>query len=84
MAYAYLDKYNILHVVKDEKTAKEYSGNGKHVKTDIANRGGYPCLLKEVVTYSASEAYVDGNKGNGKKIKMSECREIEALYKQLM
>ena len=84
MAYAYLDKYNILHVVSNEGTAKENSKNGKYVKTDVANRGGYPCQLKEVVVYSQSEAYVDGNRGNGKKIKLSECKEIEALYKQLV
>ncbi|PHV69786.1 hypothetical protein CS063_13795 [Sporanaerobium hydrogeniformans] len=84
MSYGYLDKYGILHVVSDEGTAKTYAKNGKYVKTDVANRGGYPCLLKEVVVYSQSEAYIEGNRGDGKKIRLSECKDIEALYKQLI
>ena len=82
MSYAYLDKYGILHVVDNEETAKTYAKNGKYVKTDIPNKGGYPCKLEEVVVYSQSEAYVDGNRGDGKKIKLP--KDIEALYKQLI
>lgn len=42
--YAYLDQYEILHVVSDEQTAKDYSGNGKVEEIDFAHGGGYPTI----------------------------------------
>lgn len=44
MAFAYFDKYDVLHVVDSKQTAEQY-GNGKFVECDIPNGGGYPKVL---------------------------------------
>jgi len=41
--FAYLDRYGVLHVVKDEKTAREYSG-GNVEQIDFEYGGGYPVV----------------------------------------
>ena len=51
--FAYIDKGGIMHVVKEEKTAKEYSANGKFVETEIDAANGYPVVHgKAVIVYS--------------------------------
>jgi len=41
VGYAYLDKYQILHVVSSKKTAKEYCAFGSVVSTKLPYKGGY-------------------------------------------
>lgn len=42
MAYAYIDKYGILHAVKDEGTAKQYAANNNVVRIERESVNGYP------------------------------------------
>lgn len=81
MSYAYLDEYGVLHAVEDEKTAKEFSGNGKVVSDPIACEGGYPVVDGQVIVYEDGKAYVDGNERNGRVI--STPLVIEQILEQL-
>lgn len=80
--YAYLDKAGIMHVVSDEKTAKEYSKTGKCVKTEIKATGGYPVAYveeikreDEVIVYSGTDMKIDAHGARIKPI-----AELAALY----
>jgi hypothetical protein len=87
MAYAYQDKYGILHVVDDEKIAKESAG-GRVVQTDIPHAGGYPQVpngdeMDSLIVYSYGSAYVGGNEKNGRKVSLSSYPAVQALYQAL-
>ncbi len=79
--YAYLDSAMIMHVVKDEKTAKDYCEHGNIVPTEIPCGGGYPIVGNdEIIVYSETEMKFDAH---GKLIKDAEKKypHISALYK---
>ncbi len=61
MSYAYLDKYQILHIVDTEAMAQEFA-SGKIVTTDIANAGGYPINENNahIIVYVAEGKYKVG------------------------
>lgn len=60
MSYAYLDQYQILHVVDSEATAKQYA-SGKVVPTSIPNGEGYPEHEgRHVIVYTAKGEYKIG------------------------
>ena len=72
--YAYLDRGNILHITKDEKTAKQYGG-GKYLETSVAYKGGYPIAGHDkqgepinLIIYGVEEAYRGGNASTGEKV----------------
>ena len=55
--FAYLDKYQILHVVDDKTTAKKYA-SGKIVETEIKASAGYPeARGNHVIVYAADKKY---------------------------
>ncbi len=83
--YAYLDKGNILHIVKEERTAKKFAKNGKYIETDVKSLNGYPYEGgNDIVVYSLDEAYINGNKVDGKKVDLKEYKSTYELYKNLM
>lgn len=91
--YAYITKAGILKVVdKDTEAAKEYSINGKYVKTTIEYKGGYPVITynnkrQTVVVYGLDFAVVGNNSSktkNGTKIDLKLYPEIYNLYKECM
>jgi hypothetical protein len=87
MAFAYKDEYGILHVVGDQKTAKQFASSAV-VETDIRNEGGYPRVsvgdhASALVVYGNGDAYVDGNERNGRKVSLSNFPEVEKVYEQL-
>lgn len=54
--FAYLDSGKVLHISTDEKTAKQFSFNGKFEKVNFRNAGGYPVVYigdkeEELVIY---------------------------------
>ncbi|MNW28102.1 hypothetical protein D3C74_49140 [compost metagenome] len=56
--YAYLDKYEILHVVDEKAVAEKYTGNGKIEPIDFPNDYGYPTVEvhgrpEQIVVYTA-------------------------------
>lgn len=54
--FAYLDKGGILHISGNESVAKEYSRNGKAVKTEHPAGGGYPIVNgEEIIAYSETK-----------------------------
>ena len=68
MAYAYRDKYGILHCVKSKALADRYA-KGKVVKYDGACEGGYPTLDGlAIFDYGNGEIYYGGNRGSGGKL----------------
>lgn len=73
--FAYLDTAKILHITKDEKTAKSHSFNGKFIETEFPAKGGYPVDGKGnfYVVYSETE------EKHGRKIPV----EIAGLYSKL-
>lgn len=76
--FAYIDKCGIMHVVKEEKTAKQYSGNKKVVETDIEAENGYPVVNgKQVIVYDEETMKYDAK---GKKIEP--VAELAELYKK--
>ena len=85
MDYAYLDKYGILHIAGLE-AAMEHAKDGVYTATDVPNQGGYPIVelpggrTSTIVVYSYHEAYVDGNKTEGKRVKLEDYPEVKALY----
>ena len=85
MAYAYLDKYDILHVVDDKEVAELAAKGGNYVTTTIANANGYPTAGgKPVFLYAAEKkAFIGGNKNSGKKYDYTENNELMGLLKQL-
>lgn len=92
--YAYITKAGILKVVdKDTEAAKEYSINGKYVKTTIECKGGYPVITYDnkrvtVAVYSLDFAVIDNGKNkktkDGTKIDLKLYPEIYELYKACM
>ncbi len=76
--YGYLDKANILHIVEKEKTAKEFSKNGKVIETEIEAERGFPVHNGRCVkVYSETEMKYDAQ-GNTIEI----IPELAELYKQ--
>lgn len=83
--YAYLDKGNILHVVTEEETAKNYAVGGKYQVTSLKSDMGYPVENGErLVVYGLEEAYSKGNAGDGIKIDLRKYPGILDLYKSLL
>jgi hypothetical protein len=74
MAYAYRDKYGILHCTEHKNTAEKYAA-GNIVAYDGPCQGGYPVLDDgvEIFDYGAGEVYVGGNRGNG--ARLEDCSE---------
>lgn len=91
MGYAYLDKYNILHIVSSVTSVP--SGR-KFVGTDISHDGGFPTVRvnkknEKVFMYSLKEAYVGGNRNSYEakeaiKMDFKEYHHIVELYKKCM
>ena len=83
MSYAYLDKYGIMHVVDNLQTAREYSGSGNVVTTEIANSSGYPEVDgKHVIVYATDKKF----KVNGVEYPLIELKkypDVWALLEQL-
>ena len=63
MAFAYKDKYGILHIVESMNTAMNNRGEGKIVETEYPHIGGYPTHKGTTifVYVDKEEAYTDGN-----------------------
>ena len=50
--FAYVTEKGIMHVVKERKTAEQYSANGKVVESEIEVENGYPVVKgKQVIVY---------------------------------
>lgn len=87
--FAYVDKGNVLHVTVSEDSAKEYSKHGKYVETTIPSQFGYPVVpyddkLEQIIVYGLDEAYVEGNRTDGKKVDLTIYHEVYDLYKSVM
>lgn len=80
--YAYIDKGNLMHIVGDEATAKQYSTNGKVKATAFPCRGGYPVLkgTREVFCYGVGEAYWDNKQSYGGVIPLKSYPELLDVY----
>ena len=76
--FAYIDRGEIMHVVKEEKTAKQYSGNKKVIETDIEAENGYPVVNGKAVIVYSEECMKHTAKG--KQIKV--IPELAELYKK--
>lgn len=76
--FAYIDRDGIMHVVKEEKTAKQYSGNKKVIETDIEAENGYPVVNGKAVIVYSEECMKHTAKG--KQIKV--IPELAELYKK--
>ena len=63
MAYAYCDKYGVLHIVDKMETALNNHGKGQVVATDYPNKHGYPtCKGESIFVYlDEKKAYIGGN-----------------------
>lgn len=82
--YAYLDKFDVLHVTTDEKTAKLFSKNERYQETELASDHGYPVEKGErLVVYRLDEAYIQGNAGDGIRVSLNNYPKTLALYKGL-
>lgn len=76
--FAYVTEKGIMHVVKEKKTAEQYSANGKVVETEIEAENGYPVVKgKQVIVYGESCMKLDAK---GKLIEP--IPELADLYKQ--
>ena len=76
--FAYVDRNGIMHVVKERKTAEQYSANGKVVETEIEAENGYPVVKgKQVIVYGEGCMKYDAK---GKKIEPIE--ELAELYRK--
>lgn len=70
MSYAYLDQYQILHIVDRKEDADKYS-SGKIVETSIPNGGGYPeADGKHIIVYATEGKF----KVNGVEYPISELK----------
>lgn len=80
--YAYIDKGNLLHIIADEATAKEYSANGKVFTTNFPCVGGYPVLkgTREVFCYGIGAAYWDNRQAYGEVIPLKSYPELLDVY----
>jgi len=66
VGFAYRDKYGILHVVSERKTAEEFA-SGRVVKYVGDYAGGYPRVFGlDVIDYGNGRVFVGGNEKNGK------------------
>jgi hypothetical protein len=84
MAYGYLDKYGVLHVVEGKEVAENSAKDGKVVETGVPNAGGYPTYEGEsVVVYAADEAYISGNRNDGAGFALEKAPAILDLFKAL-
>lgn len=58
--FGYLDKGDILHIVKDKNTAKEHSKNGKVVETEVYAEHGYPVVEnKTIIVYTETYLWIE-------------------------
>lgn len=80
MAYAYRDKYGILHAVEGKEEAKQYAA-GKIVAYEGEHSGGYPVIGgQKIFDYGFGKVYVGGNEKSGKPL--DECdTSIQMLVK---
>ena len=61
LGYAYLDKGNILHIVTDLDTAKQYA-KSKIIETFISYAHGFPVYAGErILVYSPDKVVYKGN-----------------------
>lgn len=60
MNYFYLDKYNVLHGVEREKTAREYAGNGRYIEGAHMVDGGYPAIVDKNEKICHIRVYTNG------------------------
>lgn len=85
--FAYFDRYGILHVVGDKKTADTYS-SGKVVETkNIPFANGYPKKdEKSVIVYGfgCGEVFVGGNAKNGKEVAYEDIAFLAETLAELM
>ncbi len=83
MAYAYRDKYGILHCVKGKALAERYA-KGQVVKYDGDCKGGYPTVDGlAIFDYGNGEIYYGGNRGSGGKLETCS-RRIQNAVKTLL
>ena len=76
--FAYVTEKGIIHVVKERKTAEQYSANGKVVETEIEAVHGYPVVnKKQVIVYDE-----DAMKHDAKGKNIEPIAELADLYKQ--
>ena len=80
--YAYRDKYGVMHITQDEKTADEY-GNSIYTFVEFPNEVGYPVLGdgEEIFDYGGEENYIDENKDEGTPVPLKDPRIQEYLVK---
>lgn len=79
MAYAYRDKYGILHCVKSKALADRYA-KGQVAEYNGACEGGYPTVDGlAVFDYGEGEIYIGGNKGSGDKLEVCGKRVQDAV-----
>lgn len=83
MAFAYRDKYGILHVAGDRAIADEYAV-GPVVEAEVSERDGYPVATTEIFDYGAGEVYVGGSRGNGKPLAALEATDLAAEVKEIL
>lgn len=80
MAYAYKDKYGILHVVGNKEEAEQYAVS-QIVEYKGNHAGGYLVVGGQKIFDYNGKVYVGGNEKNGKPLE--ECDSVvQALVKQ--
>lgn len=78
--FAYLDKGGILHISGNESIAREYSGNGKVVKTEYPAGGGYPEVGgEEIIVYSETVMKLEAK---GEPLDASQYPTLSELYRK--
>lgn len=76
--FAYVTEKGIMHVVKERKTAEQYSANGKVVESEIEAAHGYPVVnKKQVIVYDE-----DAMKHDAKGKNIEPIAELAELYKK--
>ena len=76
--FAYVTEKGVMHVVKERKTAEQYSANGKVVETEIEAENGYPVVKgKQVIVYDE-----DTLKHDAKGKKIEPIAELAELYRK--
>ncbi|WP_311078277.1 hypothetical protein [Paenibacillus polymyxa] len=83
--YAYLDKYQILHVVNEKELAEKYALNKKIVEVDIEEEHGYPVINKQAVVYYAEDgaAFIYGNRTDKRAKQIITPEEITKIVNKL-
>lgn len=85
--FAYFDKYSILHVTADKKTAHDY-GNGNYVEVELNYADGYPKTTEgeNIIVYERGQKIrIGGNQKseNGRDVKLENVPFLAPIIEQL-